>query len=69
MLYVLLALRKQGMFAAHGDPLAGHDRVKKYKERIQNCYFGLNMDNDIMKRIKECLKCQANKDKNFQHPV
>jgi hypothetical protein len=51
------------------------DEVKKCKERLMKCYFWLNMDEDILKQIKECLKCQVNKNNKFpsitplQHPA
>jgi hypothetical protein len=37
------------MFVAHSDLLREHDGVQKSKERLQNCYFWLHMDNAILK--------------------
>ncbi len=65
MIYVPYARRKELLFAAHGDLLTGHDGVQKCKERLQQCYFGLNMDEDILAHTKECLKCQVTKANQF----
>jgi hypothetical protein len=43
-----------------------NDGVQKCKERLQQCYFWLNMDEDILAHTKECLKCQATKANKFQ---
>jgi hypothetical protein len=65
MIYVPYARRKELLFAAHGDLLTGHDGVQKCRERIQECYFWLNMDEDILAHTKECLKCQVTKANRF----
>jgi thiaminase len=39
---------------------------KKCKERLKQCYFWLNMDEDILAHTNECLKCQATKANKFQ---
>ncbi len=65
MIYVPYEKRKELMFAAHGDLLTGHDGVQKCKERLQQCYFWMNMDEDILQHNKECLKCQATKANKF----
>jgi hypothetical protein len=39
---------------------AGHG-VQNCKERLMDCYWWLNMNEDIKKHQKECLKCQATK--------
>jgi hypothetical protein len=59
-------MRKELLFEVHGDLLTGHDSVQKCKERLQQCYFWLNMDEDILAQTKECLKCQTTKAKKFQ---
>ncbi len=65
MIYVPYARRRDLLFAVHGDLLTGHDGVQKCKERLQECYFWLNMDEDILAHTKECLKCQATKTNKF----
>ena len=69
LLYVPFELRQRLLYAVHGDLMTGHDGVAKCKERLMECYFWLNMDDDILKHIKECLKCQATKSKKFQKTV
>jgi hypothetical protein len=66
MIYVQNTRRKELLFAVHGDLLTGHDGVQKYKERLQQCYFWLNMDEDILAHTRECLKCQVTKAYKFQ---
>jgi hypothetical protein len=51
--------------SVHGYLFSGHERVKKFKERLIECYFWLHMDDDILPHIKECLKCQATKHNKF----
>ncbi len=65
LIYVPYAMRKTLLFAVHGDLLTGHDGVQKCKQRLQECYFWLNMDEDILAHTKECLKCQATKSNKF----
>ena len=65
LLYVPNAIRSQLLYSAHGDLLMGHHGVQKTKEKLQECYFWLNMDEDIKHHIASCLKCQANKADKF----
>ena len=55
LLYVPFKLRQKLLYAVHGDLLTGHNGVQKCKERLQECYYWLNMDEDILKHIQECL--------------
>jgi hypothetical protein len=60
MIYVPYAMRKNLLFAVHGDLLTGHNGVKKCRERLQQCYFWLNMDEDILadsKKLHLCNQC------------
>jgi hypothetical protein len=66
MIYVPYAMRKILLFSVHGDLLTGHDGVQKCKERLQQCYFLLHMDKDILANIKECLKCQTTRANKLQ---
>jgi hypothetical protein len=66
MIYVPYTMRRDLLFAVYGDLLTGHDGVQKCKERLQQCYFWLNMDEDILAHTRECLKCQATKANKFQ---
>ena len=65
LLYVPFASRQNLLYAVHGDLLTGHDEVQKCRERLQNCYFWLNMEDNILKHIKECFKCQSTKSQKF----
>jgi hypothetical protein len=64
LLYVRFELRQKLLMAAHVD-LTGHGGVKKCKEKLMECYFWLNMYEDILKHIKECLKCQTTNGNKF----
>jgi hypothetical protein len=46
-LYVQFFLRKEFLFSAHGNLLTGHEDIKKCKQSLMNCYWWLNMDEDI----------------------
>jgi hypothetical protein len=50
------------LVALYEDLPTGHDKVQKCKEHSMECYFWLNMDEDILKHSNECFKCQAIKD-------
>ena len=65
LLYVPFAIRQDLLYSAHGDLLTGHDGVEKTKQRLKQCYFWLNMDNDIKEHIQMCLKCQTTKRDKF----
>jgi hypothetical protein len=52
MISVPYFIRKDLLFAVHGDLLTGHDGVQKCKERLQECYFWLNEDKDILAHTK-----------------
>jgi hypothetical protein len=43
LLYVPFEIRQRLLFVVHGDLLMGHSWVKKFKERLMECYFWLNM--------------------------
>ena len=47
VIYVPYSLRHKLMTSAHGDLMVGHDGVKKCKERISECYYWPDMDNDL----------------------
>ena len=57
------------MTSTHGDLMVGHDCVKKCKERLIECYFLANMDNDLKKHMSEGLKCQVSKKAEFEKMV
>jgi hypothetical protein len=65
LFYILFELRQQVLLAIHVDLLAGHDGDKKCKEKLMESYFWLNIGEDILKHIKECLKCQATNGNKF----
>ena len=58
VIYVPNSLRHELMTSARGDLMVGHDGMKKCEERLTECYFWPDMDNDLKKHIVECLKCQ-----------
>ncbi len=65
MLHVPFELRQKPIYTVHEDLLTGHDGVQKCKERLMECCFWMNMDDDILTHIKDCLKCQATKSNKF----
>ena len=67
VIYVPYSLRHELMTSGHGDLMVGHDGVKKCKERITECYFWPDMDNDLKKHMAECLKCQISKKPNTKN--
>ena len=69
VIYVPYSLRHELMTSAHGDLMVGHDGVKKCKERITECYYWPDMDNDLRKHMDECLKCQVSKKAKFEKTV
>ena len=53
VIYVPYSLRLELMTFMHGDLMLGHDGVKKYKERLIECYSWPDMDNNLKKHMNE----------------
>jgi hypothetical protein len=54
--------------ACHDSPMAGHQGINKTYRQVRERFSWKGLKEDVIKHVKECTTCQANKDEHT-HPA
>ena len=61
-----LAFKAKVLQACHDSPMAGHQGINKTYRQVRERFSWKGLKEDVIRHVKECTTCQANKDEHTQ---